>query len=428
MSALNYAPLVRIVATEDPDALVEIQLIPAGSVDVRRAGGGDKVGAVVMDQDAFDLMKSRFDKLNRDVVIDFEHQVLGDAKRADGLAPAAGWIKDIRFDAEHGLMASVEWTAEAREMIRSGKYRYLSPVFFSRKSDRRVVELHSAAVTNNPAIPGMMPLAAKRTTAMPKKKVTKGTLFVLGDEVANRLVCQDEVDPAEIADEVVEQIDPLGEKLAELKAVLMGMGAIAEDAQPVDIVDAAIAQCQGGGGEEESEATDTVDAVRKSLGLGDDTDKTAIVAKLDELQGGRVSAETHEQVVKRLEELEKLERDRKGEALISAAIDAGKLNPNDEEQMSWAKRKASADPEDFSATMAAMKPQYDPSRKVTADGEDPSIGEGKRAMVIATARKEFKAAKAKGEITGEEWAWTETYLREEGLDSLTEDETKTLIA
>jgi phage I-like protein len=42
--------------------------------------------------------------------------------------------------------------------VAAREYRYLSPVVLIRRSDRRVVALHSAALTNKPAIAGMRPI------------------------------------------------------------------------------------------------------------------------------------------------------------------------------------------------------------------------------------------------------------------------------
>ena len=57
-----------------------------------------------------------------------------------------------------GLLARIEWTQQAQRMIASKEYRYLSPVAVIRKQDRKLVAIHSAALTNKPAIRGMQPI------------------------------------------------------------------------------------------------------------------------------------------------------------------------------------------------------------------------------------------------------------------------------
>jgi DNA repair exonuclease SbcCD ATPase subunit len=72
-------------------------------------------------------------------------------------APAGGWIKDLIIDGD-AIAAKVEWTPTAKEYLEKKEYRYLSPVVLVRKSDNKAVALHSAALTNTPAIDGMFPI------------------------------------------------------------------------------------------------------------------------------------------------------------------------------------------------------------------------------------------------------------------------------
>ena len=91
-------------------------------------------------------------------VIDYEHQTLH--KEANGQpAPAAGWIRGLRWIEGHGLFAVTELTARARSLIAHREYLYFSPVFeYSRKTGE-VLDIHMGALTNNPAIHGMQPLS-----------------------------------------------------------------------------------------------------------------------------------------------------------------------------------------------------------------------------------------------------------------------------
>lgn len=125
-----------------------VQLLPKGWV---RSQAGD----FLADEAAMALIVQAWASRQVDVVIDYEHQSLG-----EGPAPAAGWIRDLSV-AEDGLYAEVEWTPKAAEMIRAREYRYLSPAVGIRESDRRAVFLHSVALTNTPAIDGMRPIANK---------------------------------------------------------------------------------------------------------------------------------------------------------------------------------------------------------------------------------------------------------------------------
>jgi phage I-like protein len=123
-------------------------------------------GTFVVDEEGAELVIAAFAAQGTDIPIDYEHQSLGGTYASpSGQAPAAGWIRGLRAvrpeeagDGEAGLFADVEWTAPGREKLAAREYRYLSPVVLVRKSDRRVVALHSAALTNKPAIVGMKPI------------------------------------------------------------------------------------------------------------------------------------------------------------------------------------------------------------------------------------------------------------------------------
>ncbi|HVP11858.1 MAG TPA: phage protease [Phycisphaerae bacterium] len=139
-------------------------------------------GSFVVDEEAAGLTIAAFTEHGTDLPVDYEHQTLGGAYSSpSGQAPAAGWIKALSAvppgaagregaPAEAGLWADVEWTAEAREKLRSKEYRYLSPVALVRRSDRRLVGLHSVALTNKPAIVGMRPVVGSDAAAAPGKE------------------------------------------------------------------------------------------------------------------------------------------------------------------------------------------------------------------------------------------------------------------
>ena len=128
----------------------KIQILPPGG-KVRSTHGD-----FLFDEKAAKELMAAFDRRKNDLVVDYEHQTLTGAE-----APAAGWIKALAWDPVQGLWADVEWTPRGAEYVKNKEYRYLSPVIRIRKSDNRAVELHSAALTNDPAIDGMVPIANK---------------------------------------------------------------------------------------------------------------------------------------------------------------------------------------------------------------------------------------------------------------------------
>lgn len=126
-----------------------IQLLPYGHVTTKK-------GDFVVDETAENEIMQNFSNRKNDVVIDYEHQTLKDV-----VAPAAGWIKKLENRGKEGIWGEVEWTGKAKNFIANKEYKYLSPVIFVSQSDKRVKLLHSAALTNDPAIDGMVPLANK---------------------------------------------------------------------------------------------------------------------------------------------------------------------------------------------------------------------------------------------------------------------------
>ncbi len=161
------SPIASIACADDAqigDGLKTIRVVPAGEVQ-------SKKGVFLLDREAASLIIAAFAKHATPIVVDYEHQSLGaEFSAPDGRAIAAGWIDKIWFDDTQGLMGFVRWNDAARQSIRRDEYRYLSPVVSVRKSDNRAVALHSAALTNIPAIDGMERLAASNR---PENKETK---------------------------------------------------------------------------------------------------------------------------------------------------------------------------------------------------------------------------------------------------------------
>jgi len=112
-----------------------------------------------------DLNPTRFQKFvdnfkakvrGTDLDVDYDHK-MDPAKGRQ----AAGWFKDLRAD-DTGLWALVDWTDEAKEDIKSKKYRYLSADFYDKWTDQEG-KVHKdviagAALTNRPFLKNMLPV------------------------------------------------------------------------------------------------------------------------------------------------------------------------------------------------------------------------------------------------------------------------------
>lgn len=130
-------------------APTEIQVMPRGR---HSTGNGD----FTLDGAGARRIIEDFNSRENDMVIDYEHQTLG-----GGEAPAAGWIKELIDKGNEGIWAMVQWTEKAKEYLKAREYRYLSPVFLKSVSSNEVIRLINVALTNQPAIDGMVPIVSK---------------------------------------------------------------------------------------------------------------------------------------------------------------------------------------------------------------------------------------------------------------------------
>lgn len=120
-----------------------------------------------------EAMARNFSKRKNDqVVIDYEHASETPGVALGGPVPAAGWIHGLsviggvgaqRAALQAELHALIEWTPEARRMIRGGQYRFFSPSIDWNYRDKETGEpqgatLTSGALTNHPFLEELPPI------------------------------------------------------------------------------------------------------------------------------------------------------------------------------------------------------------------------------------------------------------------------------
>lgn len=174
----------------------EIKIIPMGAVQSEN-------GSFKVTDESFRLIERNFRKRAIDLVVDYEHQTLQDIQ-----APAAGWIKSLK-KGEDAILAEVEWTAKASEYLKNKEYKYLSPVIQVRKQDGVVIDLHSVALTNTPAINGMYPLVLKNM----KEENTMEFLKEIAEKLGVKI--SEEMADEEIAKAIVDAISSPTDEPAE---------------------------------------------------------------------------------------------------------------------------------------------------------------------------------------------------------------------
>ncbi|MEP0848042.1 MAG: hypothetical protein HRF50_14625 [Phycisphaerae bacterium] len=157
-------PAAAVLGKAGVEPVREFLLIPVGSVQVDRAVSG---ASFVFTPRHAESAKRWFDRLGRTLAIDYEHQSLtAGAGRSDGLRPAAGWVGGLEVRPDGLWAVDVTWTPKAAELLRTGEYRYFSPVIYWTDEDHSdVAGLGPVALTNDPAMAGVQPLAAGRRGA-----------------------------------------------------------------------------------------------------------------------------------------------------------------------------------------------------------------------------------------------------------------------
>ncbi|NIZ13841.1 phage protease [Phaeobacter sp. HF9A] len=113
------------------------------------------------------LVIQAFNQSGVDLPIDYEHQNDRKPEGHVGPVPAAGWIKELKADSV-GLWGRVEWTAQARELISTKAYRYLSPSFFFEPRSKAITSLKGAGLVHNPNL--QLQALASQEHAMPENQ------------------------------------------------------------------------------------------------------------------------------------------------------------------------------------------------------------------------------------------------------------------
>lgn len=404
------------LALAEGDAkLVKLLILPDGFTPVTQ-------GTFQVDETAWSMVEMKFKRRKLKMLFDYEHQSLGGPynSRPDGLSPAAGWIHKLEYVAGKGIFAHVEWTDQARDLIKAKQYLYFSPVINVDKSGR-VTKLVSVAVTNTPALSGekLEPLAAKERTGEQtmKWKLKKAQA---GDLLGKARVVLQDVTPEEeqaTVEEVVDAVDEIGALIAELKTAL-GLG---EDVVAEDVLKAAIAKVGAGEGDEGGETEESLKALKAALNVDAAADLKVMTAKANELQSKTVDPTAQAKMVETLKVLTAEKADREATVLVEKYVGT-KLNPNHDDRMKWARGFALSDPARFEETMALMPDATPPEGQIT----DPDATKNGRTGIIASATTEFKAAP--GELGGVElWAFVNESLKEKDHPILTDGERKALV-
>ncbi len=153
------------------------------------------LGAQVIDDAAIGRIISSFKERAGDIVVDYRHESMNRC----GHAHAAGWVKvcSARVTPD-GVEAVIDWNGEARGLIESKKYLYLSPVF--EMVNGHITALVNLGLTNNPNIHAMPQLVNELSTM-------EKPMHEIVQNVRKLLSLGEDADGAAIADAVTALVD-----------------------------------------------------------------------------------------------------------------------------------------------------------------------------------------------------------------------------
>ncbi len=327
MKAYLAKALIAAVKGADGNVPEWYTIFPAGWVEI------EGEGKALADAEAAAEVIAHFKRRGNDVVVDYEHQTLTGQK-----APAAGWIQDIRWQEGEGIQARIEWT-DAKELIAQGGYRYFSPAFFVRKTDNRVVSIHSVALTNAPKINHLTPLLAK-----------------LGAEFGEE-------------DTAMEFLKKLAAKL--------GITGDPDEAKVEAAVDAVIAKNtqleQAGKNPEVKEVV--AKEVLAALDLKETDTSSTVVASIHALKQSTTGAVSRAE----FDALQKELRERDATAIVASATAGGKITPDQKE---WAMEYARRDLEGFK-TFVAKAPVVIPHGALPRQDKTPDAAVDAAVLTVA---------------------------------------------
>jgi phage I-like protein len=204
------APLQAFVATEAAALAAAVEVVGAdGAVktdflvlpygDPIEARDGRKWILRAGDHAARVLAATRATLGGTAMMIDYDHQAAYAADGVGNRAEAAGWVSDIRAEAD-GIHVTVDWTDDARAALAARKYRYISPDFRFSKASGEVTRVIRAGLTNSPALdlPALAHVRGATPGEVPDMKTLTLASTALTALAAAFAVKPDELDEAKV--------------------------------------------------------------------------------------------------------------------------------------------------------------------------------------------------------------------------------------
>jgi phage I-like protein len=269
--------------TDGDDPPEWLRIVPLGEFPEHHDGAHE------VTDDHLGEMVANFERRSTDILVDFDHAAV-----FEGDTRAAAWISDVevRDDGLYGRIS--DWTPAGEEAFSNRDFRYLSPVYFLESEDKQGNEagayLHSVAITNLPYFDEgeIDPIGNQAPPADPQDEDSPPTEdpsdFMERDELIEKLGLDEDASQEEINEALSEAAN--------------GRADEDEEGEPPE------EEGDDGSGNEPEEAS----------GEDGDSEPEDLEAKVNRLQ-------------QRLDERERQEEEDRAEALVSGAVEAGKILP-----------------------------------------------------------------------------------------------------
>jgi len=144
----GFSALQDATVPEGEAVIVWHKIMPAGQFQGRDGRGPFDAGDKAAMQAIVDRTKAYY--AGSEIMLDYDHQVLGVGPGKGGQAIASGWFKDFRVQ-DDGIYGAIEWTAPAAARIKAKEYRYLSPLFSTKGG--KVDRIDNVALVNQSNLP-----------------------------------------------------------------------------------------------------------------------------------------------------------------------------------------------------------------------------------------------------------------------------------
>lgn len=384
---------------------------------------------ITLDRETAERVIADFNEHGIKIPIDYHHATERVDPTKGGKAPAAGHIGQLEYVEGEGLFATdVEWTAEGKKDVESRAFIYTSPAILA-DEDGNIVRMTSVALTNQPrtvdarellkAADMLMEAATTRKDSRMTEKDRKLVADVL-KPLRIEIATDHDVDGDDLP-----AVDAVQKAMSDLIEVLKEKGApIESDASMLTVITAAV-EALGGEPEEETTEEEVVEEVAETKETKT-AERGSAVDRVKLAQYETLNKQVKDLVAK-LAERDAADKAAHVETLLAEQVEANKLNPNNEEAMSSARKLAANDPESFTALFAEIA-SYAPAGATMSSGTTGTGVAGSRKRLIADARAEYETGGSSMQIVCPKLAtFVNQGLRENKLTMLTEDELKSFV-